>query len=370
MTRQPASLSCSNHSTPKSDLMAQDKPHTTQRRLLSKQISDESERRGGEDRRSSVAPPQVIQKIDLNGILPSLRSHSPSAASSGTSSPKSSVKAQTKLAARTRKSIPKQTSADKKWEDGEVEEAWERTLTREVPDRPQVIQKIDLNGVLPSLVPRLSSRDGSLSLQSSPKTQAKMHRVTSKSLETQHEETKHLTANSTSTNESTPGSHKPNANQTNEVTYKHKVMIVNTDSKPIGQNTRGVTRHPVVAEKRLGSRMSELQIATDKTSSKAFHVGSESLFERASKWLEATNSAFDRKFRPASATTTTTLSTSNSFHRARNAFINKNTLAERKMVFTRVKNGGDLEQAIPGFRWRVIPGTTTAAYERKANEAS
>ncbi|VDD77953.1 unnamed protein product [Mesocestoides corti] len=309
-------------STPKSDLMAQDKPHTTQRRLLSKQISDESERRGGEDRRSSVAPPQVIQKIDLNGILPSLRSHSPSAASSGTSSPKSSVKAQTKLAARTRKSIPKQTSADKKWEDGEVEEAWERTLTREVPDRPQVIQKIDLNGVLPSLVPRLSSRD------------------------------------------------EPNANQTNEVTYKHKVMIVNTDSKPIGQNTRGVTRHPVVAEKRLGSRMSELQIATDKTSSKAFHVGSESLFERASKWLEATNSAFDRKFRPASATTTTTLSTSNSFHRARNAFINKNTLAERKMVFTRVKNGGDLEQAIPGFRWRVIPGTTTAAYERKANEAS
>lgn len=141
------------------------------------------------------------------------------------------------------------------------------------------------------------------------------------------------------------------------------IQVNETFTKQPIQTAKEPFRKPSRSETGFLSQLADLQISNEPTSRKS---GGDSIFGRASKWLEATNSAFDKKFRPIS---TSSASTSNSFHRARNAFINKNSLAERKLVFTRVRLAGDMDQALPGFKWRVLPATSTTC-EHDANHAS
>lgn len=134
-----------------------------------------------------------------------------------------------------------------------------------------------------------------------------------------------------------------------EVVHKHKVVQINETA------TRETPRTPVKSERSLISRLTDLQVNGEPSNRKSNY---DSILGRASKWLEATNNALDKKFRPASNAATTS-----SFHRARNAFVSKNSLAERKLVFTRVRLAGDMDQALPGFRWRVLPTNNTACEE-------
>ena len=154
-------------------------------------------------------------------------------------------------------------------------------------------------------------------------------------------------------------SHKPPPFK--EVAHKHKVLQINgTATKVEDQPSKGLSKENPGPEKYLSSRLSNMQVTSEQTNRK---ILSESIFGRASKWLEATNSAFDKKFCPIA---TSTAVTSNSFQRARNAFVNRNSLAERKLVFTRVQLAEDMEQALPGFKWRVVPNTTVTC-EQKTN---
>ncbi|VDM33023.1 unnamed protein product [Hydatigera taeniaeformis] len=230
---------------------------------------------------------QVIQKLNLNGIL-TQETHSNSNSSN---------------------SSPKLKEATRKWsinaKSRENEKATLGTKDRTSIREPQIIQKINLDGFLPSMS------------QHNTSTQVK------KSIE--------------------------NSKPAKEVVYKHKVVQINENS------TKEASRAPNKQEKSLISRLTDLQVNGEPNGRKS---SCDSILGRASKWLEATNNALDKKFRPASNAATVS-----SFHRARNAFITKNNLAERKLVFTRVRLAGDMDQALPGFRWRVLPSTNTVCEE-------
>ncbi|VDK34386.1 unnamed protein product [Taenia asiatica] len=263
---------------------------------------------------------QVIQKINLNGIL-TPEAHSTS--NSSTSSPKLKEKAQK------RSSKAKPTEIEK-----DATGAKERTSTRE----PQIIQKINLNGVLPSM----SSQNTSIQMHSERTKRKPVSTAAPIDTQTSHELSGQ--ANGFSRKKSIENPKPPK-----EVVHKHKV-VQNTEN-----TTKEASRTPVKPEKSLISRLADLQVNGESSSHKS---SCDTILGRASKWLEATNNALDKKFRPASNAATTS-----SFHRARNAFISKNTLAERKLVFTRVRLAGDMDQALPGFRWRVLPTTNTACEE-------
>ncbi len=137
---------------------------------------------------------------------------------------------------------------------------------------------------------------------------------------------------------------------------------------PNGSASKPQSPKSIKVERGLASRVANLHVSNrdhqPANSPKPRTTESSTLLGRATKWLEATNNAFDRKFRPPPSSA----SAVSSFHRARNAFASKNTIAERKLIFTRVDSGSDLQQAIPGFRWRVLPSSTTES--RGSNSSS
>ncbi|CDS39792.1 death associated protein kinase 1 [Echinococcus multilocularis] len=262
---------------------------------------------------------QVIQKINLNGIL-TPEAH-PTSNSSG-SSPK------------LRESTRKRSSNSKSVEiEKAAPEARERTPIRE----PQIIQKINLNGVLPSM----SSQNTSIHMHS--------ERTKRKSVSTPSSDTQTNPEFGGQVNGFLRKKSIENVKPPKEVVHKHKVVQIN------GSATKEAAPTPVKSEKSIISRLADLQVNGEPSTHKS---NCDSIFGRASKWLEATNNALDKKFRP-----TSNAATSSSFHRARNAFISKNALAERKLVFTRVRLAGDMDHALPGFKWRVLPTTSTACEE-------
>ncbi|KAL5104553.1 Death-associated protein kinase 2 [Taenia crassiceps] len=288
-----------------------------------KSVDEAIEAGGGQEK---CRFPQVAQKINVNRIL-TPEAHSTS--NSSTSSPK--------LKERT----PKRGSNSKPVDiEKEVTEAKERTSTRE----PQIIQKIDLNGVLPSM----SCQNISLHMHSERIKRKSVSASTPTDTQTNHEFSEQ--ANGVSRKKSIETTKLPC-----EAVYRHKVVQIGETA------TKENLRTPVKAEKSLISRLTDLQVNGEASSRKSSY---DSILGRASKWLEATNNALDKKFRPAS-----NAATASSFHRARNAFISKNALAERKLVFTRVRLAGDMDQALPGFRWRVLP-TTNSACEESAKETT
>ncbi|EUB58820.1 Death-associated protein kinase 2 [Echinococcus granulosus] len=254
---------------------------------------------------------QVIQKINLNGIL-TPEAHSTS--NSSGSSPK--LRESTRKCSSNSKSVEIEKAAP---------EAGERTPIRE----PQIIQKINLNSVLPSM----SSQNTSIHMNS--------ERTKRKSVSTHSSDTQ--------TNPEFGEKSIENVKPPKEVVHKHKVVQIN------GSATKEAAPTPIKSEKSIISRLADLQVNGEPSTHKS---NCDSIFGRASKWLEATNNALDKKFRP-----TSNAATSSSFHRARNAFISKNALAERKLVFTRVRLAGDMDHALPGFKWRVLPTTSTACEE-------
>ncbi|KAM7537981.1 hypothetical protein Aperf_G00000078112 [Anoplocephala perfoliata] len=279
-------------------------------------------------KKADSSHPHLIQKVNVNGILqPQVHSSS----SSSNTSPKfdqnnSEISSISK---------PLVTEREATKDEG-------KTLVQE----PQIIQKIDLNGVLPSMGSHTSSS------QNCP------------------ERNKRKSLSSQASTESQTGSDSnsiysgPSRKIGSEVVHKHKVVQVHeTFTKQPIQTSKEPSRKPSRPEAGLPSQMADLQVSNTPINRKS---SGDSIFGRASKWLEATNNAFDKKFRP---TSTSNSATSNSFHRARNAFINKNSLAERKLVFTRVRLAGDMDQALPGFKWRVLPAPSTTC-EHDINHAS
>nr|CUU98573.1 hypothetical transcript [Hymenolepis microstoma] len=277
-------------------------------------------------------PTPIIQKIDLNGIL-NAQVHSSS--SSSNNSPKLDQFNQK------RSSISRPIVTEKDY-------ASEEKISR---NEPQIIKKIDLNGVLPSM----GTQNSTLNLHP--------ERTKRKSLSSQASTESQTGSESNSiSNGIIPKISSDSSKFQKEVVHRHKVVQMNgAFTKQSVSTPKESPRRPSRPEAGLISKLGDLQLSNEPTIRK---TSGDSIFGRASKWLEATNNAFDKKFRPIS---TSSAVTSTSFHRARNAFINKNTIAERKIVFTRVR--GDNDQGLPGFKWRVLP-STGAACEQDTNNAT